>query len=356
MTDDIIFDKATLVPALEGVMWSLAPVAIVIVSLRFYARIRIIHHVGWDDWLMLLSIVLMLKNSAFVQVSIHYGLGRHIGTLEKSRAQKAIMWDYLAQPSAIMAPTFGRISFVLTIMTLIGNSRTRRSILWFILVTQMLVNVLCFSMILAQCKPVALLWDKSLEGECWDLRAQEYFGYFQGAYNSATDLVLAIWPAYVFWHLNMKRSMKISISLLMGIGVFAMVGSIVKTIYLSSVGSADDYTFNTAYLVIWWSVENYAVIIAASIPMLRPLVARNRSVNSAYPSAKSSWMNLSSDRRGKPRRGQDIDGMPLTVMRPSLDGNTSHKHFGSAMPTGDGSIMKTSEVTVKFGQNRERMI
>lgn len=141
------YDLPTLVPTIEGVVWSLAPLAIIVVSLRFYAKIRILHHVGWDDYLMLLAIVsataksfnselisrkqvLMLKNSCFVQVAIHYGLGRHIDVLLQEDAIKAIKWDYLAQPSSIMAPTFGRISFILTIMSLIGHSRTRRIILW----------------------------------------------------------------------------------------------------------------------------------------------------------------------------------------------------------------------------------
>lgn len=178
----------------------------------------------------------MIKNSCFVQVSLHYGLGRHITTLSPENAMHAIKWDYMAQPLSIMAPTFGRISFALLLLSLVGISKTRRLFLWAIIISQFVANSLCFIFILVQCKPIELLWNKSLEGECWDLKFQEYFGYFDGgecfvclfrhskvipfpALNSFTDLVLAIAPAVVFWNLNMKRSMKISLSLLMGLGI-----------------------------------------------------------------------------------------------------------------------------------------
>jgi len=177
----------------------------------------------------------MIKNSCFVQVALHYGLGRHIEDVSPENVRTAIKWDYLAQPSSIMAPTFGRISFALTLLSLVGPSRPRRYFLWGIIGTQFLANSLCFIFILVQCKPIQRLWDKRLDGTCWNLKFQQYFGYFDGgeltaacplstlksylALNSFTDLVLALAPALVVWRLNMKRSMKITLSLLMGLGV-----------------------------------------------------------------------------------------------------------------------------------------
>jgi hypothetical protein len=177
----------------------------------------------------------MIKNTCFVQVALHYGLGRHQTALSPENAMNAIKWDYWAQPSSIMAPTFGRMSFALLLLSIVGISKTRRYFLWGIIVTQFLANSFCFIFILVQCKPVQLLWNKNLEGECWDLKAQEYFGYFDGgecrvsrcgywcspsaALNSFMDLILALAPTVVVWHLNMKLSMKISLSFLMGLGI-----------------------------------------------------------------------------------------------------------------------------------------
>ena len=41
----------------EAVVWTLAPLAIIVVSLRFYTRAFIVRRIGWDDWIMLLATV-----------------------------------------------------------------------------------------------------------------------------------------------------------------------------------------------------------------------------------------------------------------------------------------------------------
>ncbi|KAF2186416.1 hypothetical protein K469DRAFT_573381 [Zopfia rhizophila CBS 207.26] len=296
-------------PTIRDLAWALAAISIVIVAMRFYVRAFIVRCMGWDDWTMLLALILGVINTAFVQISIDYGLGRHITTLDPIDAMNAIKWDYLAQPTAIMSPAVGRISFALLLLNVAGVNKFRRWFLYGIMISQFIVNSLTFIFILVQCKPIELLWDKRLTGTCWDLRVQEYFGYFQGSFNSVTDLILAICPALVVWTLNMKLSIRISLICLMGLGVFAMVGSIAKTILLKSVGSNNDYTYNTAFLIIWWTIELYLVIIAASIPTLRPLVPkRGDTSRGGYGNNAGSYgIKSISSRRPRP-----TDHFPLS--------------------------------------------
>ena len=44
-------------PMLAAVMWSEATIAIVVVILRMYTRARLVRKVGWDDWIMLFTLV-----------------------------------------------------------------------------------------------------------------------------------------------------------------------------------------------------------------------------------------------------------------------------------------------------------
>lgn len=62
------------------------------------------------------------------------------------------------------------------------------------------------------------------------------------AINSATDLALAIFPATIIWNLNMKLAVKVSLIVMMGLGIFAMVASIVKTVYVKRLGELSDYS------------------------------------------------------------------------------------------------------------------
>ena len=74
--------------------------------------------------------------------------------------------------------------------------------------------------------------------------------------------------------LKMELKTKLALSILMGASILAMIACIVKTVELKILASRDDFTYNSYMFIIWLTVENYVVIIAASIPTLRPLVLK----------------------------------------------------------------------------------
>ncbi|KAI0965546.1 hypothetical protein F4678DRAFT_452353 [Xylaria arbuscula] len=349
----------SLAPTIEAVTWLLAPVAVIVVSLRFYTRAVIVHRVAWDDWVMLLALALMAVDSIFVQLSVHYGLGRHQHTLPVEDAIRAIMWDYLAQPPAIIGPAFGRISFAMLLLTLVKVQKPRRILLYAIIASQFIVNTIVYVLILTQCKPIQSLWDYRIKGDCWNLVYQRNIGFFQGAFNAASDLALAVFPAVIVWNLQMELSQKVSLVILMGLGIFAMVGSILKAVYLTSVGSRDDYTYHTSRLIIWWTVEGYLVIIAASIATLRPLIAKKKK----NASASDNSFKLNTFGSGQRKRypfmaDQTTDEFPLTftgmetVAQPSIEADHDTTNSSELVESHGGKmIRKTVSISIDVTGN-----
>ena len=94
------------------------------------------------------------------------------------------------------------------------------------------------------------------------------------AWNSTADLVLTLLPVMILKDLNMEVRTKIVLCVVMGMSIFAMVACIVKTVELRALGDKEDFTYNTARFVIWFTIEQYVVIIAASIPTIRPLALK----------------------------------------------------------------------------------
>jgi hypothetical protein len=92
----------------------------------------------------------------------------------------------------------------------------------------MITVVLAF----AQCQPTQKLWEKTLPGSCWNPKILNNFSYWLCAYTTLTDAVLAIVPIAAFWDLQMKRSTKIGLSVLMGMTMLSAVVTIVKGTYL----------------------------------------------------------------------------------------------------------------------------
>ena len=170
-------------------------------------------------------------------VSEHYGLGQHFNALSPENQVNAMKYDFYLQPFSIMSPAVGRISYALLLMQIVPQyQKRRRWLLATIVALQLVVNILCFVFIVAQCNPTAAFYDPSVPGTCWSKLFQQYYGYFQGckgntlpppptannsssAWNSATDLALALFPATLFWNLQMKTSHKVGLIILMGLGV-----------------------------------------------------------------------------------------------------------------------------------------
>lgn len=84
----------------------------------------------------------------------------------------------------------------------------------------------------AQCSPTQKLWEKTLPGTCWSPNVLNYFSYWLCAYTTFTDFVLAVVPTAAFWKLQMKRSTKIELCVLMSMTMLSAVVTIVKGTYL----------------------------------------------------------------------------------------------------------------------------
>jgi len=107
------------------------------------------------------------------------------------------------------------------------------------------------------------------------------------------------------------------------------------------------------------SVENYLVIIAASIPTLKPFFSRRKKPSTGY-SSKLSDLSSAMRNRGRSRSarlGHDLDGFPLTsvgVSCLSVDGGASQKNLVTSARhsiehhNAERDIIKTIDVSVDF--------
>ena len=101
----------------------------------------------------------------------------------------------------------------------------------------------------------------------------------------------------------MKAKTKLGLSVLLGLSIIAMVACVIKTIELRALGDPTDFTMSTVSFVIWFTIEQYVVIIVASIPTLRPLVIKLSKEFTLFKGFKDFWKisdsNLSSDIRSR---------------------------------------------------------
>ncbi|KAJ5209351.1 hypothetical protein N7449_003730 [Penicillium cf. viridicatum] len=63
------------------------------------------------------------------------------------------------------------------------------------------------------------IWNPKVDGSCFSLNFQLLVGTSQAAFNAFNDLALAVFLAYILWHVQLAFKMKVAIISVMGAGI-----------------------------------------------------------------------------------------------------------------------------------------
>jgi hypothetical protein len=173
----------------------------------------------------------------------------------------------------------------------------------------------------------------------------------------------------LLWNLNMELRTRIALCLVLGLSFFAGVACIVKTVELQALGDREDFTYNTYRFVIWFTVEQYIVIIAASIPTIRPLALRlSQKLKNRTPrgSVQNSGQHIMppTDQDGSNDRSWTVISTtyPVRLNTPDqligkgkIEVESPYVHPQPKSPPPPGTIRKTISVEIRSESVDENM-
>lgn len=142
-----------------------------------------------------------------------------MGSLPPHETSLVLKYIAIQIPIVTFSTTFARSAFILYLLAILGSNKRYQIALWAVLGVQLAGNIVSAVLPLSICRNVNVLWDASVKTSCGDLTAVIRFAYFSNTFNSATDLFLAVFPTLVFWNLNLKLRIKISLIVLLSLGV-----------------------------------------------------------------------------------------------------------------------------------------
>lgn len=183
--------------------------ALITVIARFYVRICIIRNVGWDDYIMGLTMVLSACGFAIIVPEVKFGAGRHIGFVGES-AKTAMHLNFATQGIYLFAIGTVKISIGLFLLRFAGR-KGYKIFIWVVIVLMALYTTICFLTLVFQCKDIRSNWDSTVKSECFapkQLLILSYtntgesgrysFLYYHPltalALNILTDLIFAVLP------------------------------------------------------------------------------------------------------------------------------------------------------------------
>ncbi|KAL2807768.1 hypothetical protein BJX63DRAFT_436757 [Aspergillus granulosus] len=254
-----------------AVSWPLFGICAILILLRIWVRTRILRSWGWDDAFIIIAMLCATTNTALSTISAHHGTGRHAVDLSQYQTIQSTKFNWLSQGFHVMSTNWGKVSVGFFLLRIIGKVKHHRPVMYGGIVLLTVINSVCVYTIYGQCSPTSKLWDTSVKGRCWDPDVQKNYAFFQGSSSALSDLVLAVYPLFTIWNLQMVLKVKIGLGVVLSLGVIAMIAAIVKTVNLASLSARADYPWDTVDLTIWIAIEQYLIIIAACIPTLTPL-------------------------------------------------------------------------------------
>jgi len=109
---------------------------------------------------------------------------------------------------------------------------------------------------------------------------------------------------------------------------------------------ANDFTWYFTSLQLWVCVENNVVMIAASIPTLRPLL-RRKSGSTATP-VPYAWSSSQSRRKASAHDPYEAHVENVAHSGRGIRDDDSEEHILQALPTAADQITKTTAFHVKY--------
>ncbi|KAE8319709.1 hypothetical protein BDV41DRAFT_570638 [Aspergillus transmontanensis] len=310
--------------------WSLAAVAIVVMVLRVVAKLKL-HHVGIDDCAMITALLLALVASTLFSIAVLvYGFGDGLDTHNHSDQVNALKYYVILQVFGIASSCMGRVAFIFYLLPILSTTKISKIILRGLLALQV-VNFVSIVLLLSQCRDIRGIWDPLFEErtECMDVSVEIYYGYFQCSCNGLTDLILSVYPSYIFWNLKLRLRVKISLVILISLGLLSMVAAIMKATYLEQI-----ITYGST-ATCWAMIESYLVIITASIPCLRSFIVSSARQLFASDHSGTFHLTSSSRKRGSARRlnsNRSGHRMKPDAIQPSAEASGSMQNFFGETP------------------------
>ncbi|KAF6830169.1 integral membrane protein pth11-like protein [Colletotrichum musicola] len=262
------------------------------VTLRFYVRSIKGAKLWWDDYTILLSVLLCSAPVFNTILAGHFGAGEHVWSSNIDRFINLVKVVYSESFVYAAAVTSTKVSILLLYRRLFsakgGLGRLYSIMFWTATCLTTVYPLILWISIACACRPVSYYWNQYIgaEGSCINVNL---FFLVLGIVNMFNDIVILFVPVPQIWQLQLNKRTKTSIIGIMLLGGFVCVASIVRIYYLNGLFQNVDVTWWMGPSFAWSSLEPSVAVISACLPTFAPLFRtwmgrrKGSSQNSPYP-------------------------------------------------------------------------
>ncbi|KAI1080515.1 integral membrane protein [Whalleya microplaca] len=236
------------------------------VAARLYVRTRMLTRgLGWDDFVLCLTFIAYIIMCGMGFTSMAYGYAAE-DVQPHYNAAKAKMYYFANQVTLYIAAGLVKIAVALVLYRLASTKRLR----WTIIASIVIVAIWTIVMTVFAADICAQGGSSNWAGS----HACTQIGYFRTITNIFIDYFYALLPVFMLRKVKMNTRMKVSVLLLLGLGVFASSATIVKLVIIVRLSTAKGAEAEGLHydLLLWADIELGLATFAAAAAALRPLL------------------------------------------------------------------------------------
>ncbi|KAG7427286.1 hypothetical protein Forpi1262_v011943 [Fusarium oxysporum f. sp. raphani] len=216
----------------------------ILMILRLYVRGIMAKNLGWDDLLAVVAWGLVMTFSCIEIVLLTKGVGYHIQDVPKETLLQFLSLSPVDKLVFILAGGFVRLS-ILACLPRINRDRSFMTCVYGVFVATIITAVASFLFVLLSCSPVS------------------------DVFNAAKpDRHLCIW---VSASTNKTRAQVIKMTLMLLLGLFAVVSTITRLILLLTTNMNVDITYISLRVAPFFSLEINSGLWCGCLPAFQPL-------------------------------------------------------------------------------------
>jgi hypothetical protein len=190
-------------------------------------------------------------------------------------------------------------------------SKPFRQAVWIVMGTCVVSTIIFVIQILVLCRPLALFWDKSIDGTCGSLNLTYLI---PGIIITVEDLVVFSLPMPMLWRLKMATKKKLGTMVVFGIGFGICMMSGVRLKYVIELNT-EDFTASIWQFAILGTLEPMLGVISACLPVIPAVVSH-------YSSGRvMAWSTKGGSGNGTGNSGSGSKGLSST------SGHSGHDAF-----------------------------
>ncbi|KAF2208550.1 hypothetical protein CERZMDRAFT_49170 [Cercospora zeae-maydis SCOH1-5] len=241
--------------------------ATTVVILRWYTRCKIVHCIGLDDCVILLSLLLSWAMCLVIVVSVNEGLGTYDDATDTIKITKLILANNIIWTVLVNVT---KASILMQYLRIFSGRIIRR--LCYTLAF-LLIPAACWGTFggIFLCEPVAKLWQPKLPGQCQN--AHTYWCSV-AAVDIFLDFAVLILPIPSIAGLHLPRKQKIATTLVFIMGFLVCFVSVTRLLTVVVTSQQGDFVMSGIWSVIWSAVEGNVGIICACLLSLKALVTK----------------------------------------------------------------------------------